>query len=132
MEWLVIQLSDCLFADTAVMLRVLTKQQDGHTVRLTAQEAAPQVFHAMFSQVCTAHTARGQLCHLMSVHSSQVRLWLRCAHADASQMFVSLFQLCCECVYDRNASLTRHPGWHCKDRHMSCCVDFKNVVAITQ
>lgn len=35
----------------AVTLRVLTKQQDGHTVRLTAQEAAPQVFHAMFSQV---------------------------------------------------------------------------------
>ncbi len=31
-------------------LRVLTKQQDGHTVRLTPQEAAPQVFHAMFSQ----------------------------------------------------------------------------------
>ena len=35
---------------SAVTLRVLTKQQDGHTVRLTPQEAAPQVFHAMFSQ----------------------------------------------------------------------------------
>ena len=37
---------------TAVMLRVLAKQDThGHPVRLTAQEAAPQVFHAMFSQV---------------------------------------------------------------------------------
>ena len=46
-------------ASAAVTLRVLTKQQDGHAVRLTPQEAAPQVFHAMFSQVqslCIDHT----------------------------------------------------------------------------
>lgn len=48
-------LSGCVLraacASAAVTLRVLTKQKDGHAVRMTPQEAAPQVFHAMFSQV---------------------------------------------------------------------------------
>ncbi|KAL0044951.1 hypothetical protein WJX82_003051 [Trebouxia sp. C0006] len=50
-EALPLYITSTLIPLLAVMLRVLTKQQDGHTVRLTPQEAAPQVFHAMFSQV---------------------------------------------------------------------------------
>lgn len=47
----------------AVTLRVLTKQQDGHTVRLTPQEAAPQVFHAMFSQASIPLLSVYHVCH---------------------------------------------------------------------
>lgn len=50
-EALPLYITSTLIPLLAVTLRVLTKQQGGHTIRLTPQEAAPQVFHAMFSQV---------------------------------------------------------------------------------
>ena len=64
----------------AVTLRVLTKQQDGHTVRLTAQEAAPQVFHAMFSQVHTACSVYVSLHVFYSLYAIAVHVMLTCMY----------------------------------------------------